>query len=185
MVEQARELLILGILRRGAMSAYALNRAVRAHAPLYRSLKQGNVYHLIAKLERAGLLLGKTTKSERGPKATKSVFRLSASGERRFHSLLERIVMDVQAPDPAIEIGYVLLGQLPREKARALLAARLKEVTAQEKRLGRLFGAGDERGGGGHLALSHTVARLRGEQDFLRESIALFNNQKWQAGWGL
>ncbi len=184
MIEQARELPILGILRRSAMSAYALNRAVRAHAPLYRPLKQGNVYHLIAKLERAGLLLAKAAKSERGPNPTKSVFRLSASGERRFHALLQRIVTDVQAPDPAIEIGYVLLGQLTREKARALLAARLKEVNDQEKRLGRLFGD-DERSAGGYLALSHTIARLRGEQEFLRESIALFNSKKWQAGWGL
>ncbi len=185
MLEEARELLILGILRRAPMSAYALNRTVRAHAPLYRTLKQGNVYHLVVKLERRGLLLAKTTGSERGPKPTKSVFRLSAAGERRFHALLAKIVADVQAADPAIEIAYVLLAQLPRAKARAMIAARLQAIGDQEKRLSRLFGAGSDRSGGGHLALAHTAARLRSEQHFLRESLALFDSKKWHPDWEL
>jgi len=183
MLEEARELLILGILRRAPMSPYALNRTVRAHTPLYRTLKQGNVYHLVAKLGRRGLLLSKTSQSERGPKPFKSVFRLSAAGERRFHELLDRIVTDVQSPDPAVESALVLLAQLPREQARRMIGERLQAVRDQEKRLSRLFGSDSGRSGGGHLALAHTAARLRGEQQFLRESLALFDNRRWHPDW--
>jgi len=41
--DPGRELLILGIRRRGPLSAYSLNAAVRGHAPLYRPLKHGNI----------------------------------------------------------------------------------------------------------------------------------------------
>ncbi len=165
------------------MSAYALNRAVRAHAPLYRPLKQGNVYHSIAKLESQALFIVKAAKSERGPQDSKSVYCLSAAGEKRFHGLLLCILSDVQAPDPAIEIAYVLLAQLPRERARALLADRLKAVTDQEKRLGRLFGEAEDRNGGGHLALLHTSSGLQDEQRFLREAMKLLQNKRWHPEW--
>ncbi len=165
------------------MSAYALNCSVRAHAPLYRELKQGNVYNTIAKLNRDGMLLAKITRSDRGPAPTKAVFRLSVAGERRFQTLLRAIVLDVQAPDPAIEIAYVLLGQLLRNEALALLQHRLKAVVDQESRLGRLFGGTDERSGTGYLALSHTVAHLRGEAQYLRDSVKLLQNKAWSPEW--
>jgi DNA-binding PadR family transcriptional regulator len=100
--DPGRELLILGMLRRKPMSAYSLNQVVRDHAPLYRPFKHGNVYHLVAQLAERGLLLGKTVKSRRGPQESKPVFRLSASGERNFHALLEQIVADVQSTEPTL-----------------------------------------------------------------------------------
>jgi len=181
--DAGRELLILGLLRRAPMSAYSLNRAVRGHAPLYRPFKHGNVYHAVLRLAGKGLLLGKTAQANRGPQNTKTVFRLSASGERRFHALLEQIITDTQAPDPALEIAYVLLGQLPRNDALKLLAQRAKHVLEQERRLSRIVGDVEKRSGSGYLAMSHTVQRLRSEERFLRDSIALLENPKWNAQW--
>lgn len=182
-VDAGRELLILGLLRRAPMSAYALDRAVHGHAPLYRQLKRGNVYHAVARLAAKGLLLGKATKSRRGPQATKTVFRLSTAGERRFHALLKHIIADTQSPDPALEIAYVLLGQLPRNQALELLAQRSREVGEQERRLSRIVGDVEKRSGSGYLAMSHNLARLRGERRFLRDSIGLLENPKWNPQW--
>lgn len=181
--DAGRELLILGLLRRKGMSPYALNRAVREHAPLYRPMKTGNVYNTIARMARDGLLLGRQAGAQRGPRDEKTIYRLSAAGERRFGSLLRDVIGDVQIPDPTIEIAYVLLGQLPRGEAIRMLALRLERVTEQERRLTRLTGDIEARSGAGYLGLSHTVARLRGERRFLRDALALLENKKWNPEW--
>jgi DNA-binding PadR family transcriptional regulator len=89
----ARELLMLGILRRAPLSAYDVDRAVRGHAPLYRGLKRGNVYHALTRLAEARLLTQRTAKATRGPLATKTIYRLSAPGERHFHALLRTVLI--------------------------------------------------------------------------------------------
>lgn len=178
-----RELLLLGILRRSPLSAYSLDRVVREHAPLYRPFKYGNVYHSVAQLAGKGFLLTRTAKTQRGPQNTKTVFRLSASGERRFQALLKQIILDVQSPDPNLEVAYVLLGQLPRNEAADLLRERFTQVSEQERRLARLVGDIEKRSGGGYLGLSHTAHRLRSETAFLRKSIALLENPKWNPDW--
>lgn len=181
--DPGRELLLLGILRRGPQSAYSLDRVVRDHAPLYRPFKYGNVYHAVSRMADKGLLLSKSANTRRGPQETKTVFRLSAAGERRFHALLEEIILDVQAADPSLEVAYVLLGQLPRNEALNLLQKRSAQVALQERRLSRLVGDIEKRSGAGYLGLSHTAHRLRGEQTFLRKSIALLENPKWNPDW--
>lgn len=178
--DPGRELLILGILRRGPLSAYSLNAAVRGHAPLYRPLKHGNIYHLLGQLADRGILLRKNAKAQRGPQETKIIYRLSAAGERRFNELLLQILLDIQAPDPTLEIAYVLLGQLPRSKAIELLEQRSQQIVEQER---RIAGDVEERSGGGYLGISHNVDRLRSERSFLKDSIARLANVKWKPEW--
>jgi DNA-binding PadR family transcriptional regulator len=181
--DEGRDLLILGILRRSPMSAYALNRVVRAHVPLYRPFKYGNVYHALERLASRGYLLGKDVKAKRGPRDSKTVFRLSALGERHFHRLLTGLIADVQTDDPTLEIAYVLLGQLPRHEALALLLERAKSVAEQERRLVRIVGDVDGREGAGYIAMSHTRERLVSERRFLAASAALLKDPKWNPDW--
>ena len=131
--DDGRDLLILGILRRSPMSAYALNRVVRAHVPLYRPFKYGNVYHALERLAARGYLLGRDVEAKRGPRDTKTVYRLSAAGERHFHRLLTAVIADVQTADPTLEIAYVLLGQAS--------AQRGSRVAARTRQAGRRTGA--------------------------------------------
>lgn len=181
--EPGRELLILGLLRRSPMSAYTLDRAVRGHAPLFRAFKYGNVYHAVALLAQEGLLLQRPARSKRGPGGTKVEYRLSAAGERRFQALLEQVLCDVQAPDPDLEIAYVLLGQLPRSEASTLLDKRARQVGDQQQRLSRLFGDPSQRTGSAYLSMAHSLSRLRGEKQFLRDALALLKNPKWNPDW--
>jgi len=178
-----RELLVLGMLRRSPMSAYDVDRAVREHVVLYRPLKHGGVYHLLRRLAERGILLRKEVKAQRGPAETKSFFRLSAAGERHFHTILKRTILDIQTPDPALEIAYVLLGQLSRRAALEILEERAREVAAQERRLLRLYGKLEGRTGAGYIAVSHTVNRLRDERGFLLKSIELMGNPTWSPQW--
>jgi len=182
-VEPQRELFVLGLLRRGAASAYSIDKAMREHSPLYRSFKRGNLYSFIERLATAGLLERREARSRRGPRETKTLYRLTADGEARFGELLRSVILDVQAGDPALETALVLLGQLRRDTATKLLAERAGLVAAHERRLSRLLGDMRERAGSAYLSASHTLHRLRGERRYLSDTIALLQNPKWEPQW--
>lgn len=181
--DEERELFVLGLLRRRPLSAYAISRAVRDHVPLYRRFKRGNPYHVVEKLARAGLLEPEDAAAKRGPRETKAVYRLTGAGEERFRTLLRQVLLDAQAADPALETALVLLGQLARGEALELLEERSAEVARQERRLARLLGDVKRRGGAAYIGQSHTVHRLRGERTFLKETLALLRDPKWQPDW--
>jgi DNA-binding PadR family transcriptional regulator len=182
-IEAGRELLILGILRRTPMSAYDLSRAVKMHGSLYRNLGRGNVYVQLSHLAQGGAISERRAGAARGPRDTKAMYALTAAGRRRFDALMREVMSDVQISDATLEVACVLLGQLTRETAREHLAARLEAIVAQERRLERLFGKREERSAAGELALTHAIARLRGEIAWLRESIALLRGAKWRTEW--
>jgi DNA-binding PadR family transcriptional regulator len=183
--DEERELFVLGLLRRQPFSAYSISQAMRGHVPLYRGFKRGNLYNFVEKLATAGLLEHEDAAARRGPRGTKTVYRLSAAGEVRFRELLRQVLMDEQAADPALETALVLLGQLARDEAVGLLMERAEEVVKHERRLSRLLGDVKKRGGAAYIGQSHTVHRLRSERRFLAETIALLQDPKWQPDWVL
>lgn len=183
-IDTDRELLILGFLGREPMSAYDVNRVVKMHAPVYKTFARGNLYAQLRQLQERGLLSSRAVSAARGPRDTKTVYRLTAAGRKRFDELLAAVFADVQAPDAELEVACVLLGRLSRTRAQALLQLRLEVVAAQEKRLERLHGSFEERSAAGQLSMMHTIVRLRAEATWLLESLALLRNQKWQPQWG-
>ena len=178
-----RELLVLGILRRQPLSAYAVDKAVRDHSPLYRLMNRGNVYHLIGRLVKSGYLHKRSAPAKRGPSATKAVYALSNAGEKRFTELLERLMLDAQSPESSLEIALVLLGQLARSRGLALLRERDRELARQERRVRRLFGDLDARSAPGFLAGSHALQTLQSERAFLREALRRTQNRRWHPEW--
>ena len=183
MADLSRELLILGMLRRAPLSAYDVELAVRAHAPLFRPLKRGNIYYTLDQLAARKLLARRNVPAQRGPQATKAIYRMAALGERRFHELLRSTILDVQSPDAALEIAYVLLGQMPRDESLELVEARHEAIAAYERRMRRLYGDVVKRGGAAYLSANRAFGRVRAEQRFLAESIALLRDAKWSPSW--
>ncbi len=179
----ARELIVLGLLRRAAMSAYAVDRALRSHAPLYRPFRAGNTYHFIDRLAHEGLLRARSAAAKRGPRATKPVFRLSPRGDARFRTLLAETLADVQTGDAALETAMVLLGQLPRAEAIVLLERRLKAIAEHEARLRRLWGDLRGRRGAAALASSHHTSRLKAERRFAEDAVRRLTNPRWSPEW--
>lgn len=181
-----RELFVLGLLRRRPASAYALDKAMREHSPLYRSFKRGNLYSLVERLASGGLLeRHDDAASKRGPNRSKVVYRLSAAGEERFLQLLRAVMLDVQAEHAALETALVLLGQLNRQRATELLTLRAQSVADHERRLTRLRGDLRERSGAAYLSASYALARLRGERRYLSDAVAMLQDAKWQPDWVL
>jgi len=179
-----RELFVLGVLRRRPLSAYAIDKIVREHIPLYRRFKRGNLYQFIEGLAAKGYLLQRTTAARRGPRESKTVYRLAAAGEARFRELLQRVIADVQATDAALETAFVLLGQVRRDEALELLLERSREIEGQERRLKRLFGEA-RREGAGYFAAAHAYDRVRSERRFLTDAVARLRDPKWEPAWVL
>ncbi len=182
-IDSGRELLVLGIVRRQPLSAYAIDRAVRNHTALYRGLGQGNVYDFVGRLADAGYLGRRSAKAKRGPAPSKVVYHLTTKGEEHFQDVLNAVIKDTEASASALEIALVLLGQLSRAEAIRMLVRRSKELTAHEQRLKRLFGESPSRSGPAKLANAHAVARLEGEERFVREILRLVENRRWHAEW--
>jgi DNA-binding PadR family transcriptional regulator len=149
------------------MSAYAVERAVRMHGHLYGAFSRGNIYEHLLQLERKHILGSQRQAATRGPNATKTVYALTATGRKRFDTLLAATVTDPQADDAAFEVACVLLKHLSASAARALLSKRLTALLAHEKRLDRLFGNPASQGGAA-LALTHARQRVRSEITWTR-----------------
>ena len=178
-----RELLVLGILRGQPLSAYSVDKTVRLHSPLYRLLNRGNLYHFVHALADRGFLQSKIASAKRGPSASKTVFALSASGEKRFQELLERVMLDAQSQESTLEIAIVLLGALPRARGVALLRERDRELARQQRRVRRLFGDLEARSAPGFLAGTHALHALQSERTFLREALRRLQNRRWHPEW--
>jgi DNA-binding PadR family transcriptional regulator len=178
-----RELFILGLLRRQPLSAYAIDKIIRDHLPLYRRFNRGNLYQFVERLHQAGLLLRRATAARRGPRESKFVYRLSAGGDARFREVLARVITDVQSSDAALETAFVLLGQLRRDEALSLMRERMREIEGHERRLKRLFGEARERGGAGYFAAAHAYHRAGSERRFLQDAMRRLADQKWEPQW--
>ena len=181
--DASRELLVLGVLRRAPLSPYAVDRFVRHHAPLYRAFRKGNVYHLVAALERAGLLARSSAAARRGPRLTKSLFTLTPLGEGRFRQLLHRTLLDPHATFAATETALVLLGQLPREDALGILSERHARLLEEERHAKRLLGDACKRRGSGFLSAAHTASRFSAERAFTRDAIRRLRSPSWERAW--
>lgn len=182
-LDAGRELLILGILRRGPLSAYDMTRAVKMHGPLYRSLARGNIYEQLAQLEKRGMVITDTEAATRGPRKTKTVYQLAASGRRRFDTVMAAVFNDPQVPDGTFEVACVLLGQFSRDRARVYLTQRLAALTAHEKRLVRLYGKPEERSGAALLAMTHATSKVQADIAWTKTALANLRNAKWKPDW--
>jgi DNA-binding PadR family transcriptional regulator len=177
-----RELFVLGVLRRQSLSAYAVEKIIREHVPLYRRFRSGNLYQFVERLCEDGYLLRRSAAARRGPRDSKFVYRLSSAGEVRFRELLRRVITDVQSNDTALETAFVLLGQLRRDEALALMLERMREIEGQERRLKRLFGEARGRGAG-YFASAHAYHRMRSEHRFLQDAVRRLRDRAWEPRW--
>lgn len=165
------------------MSAYLVDKAVRGHSHLYRTLRSGNIYNDIEQRRKARLLLSRSEATRRGARASKEVFRLATAGEKRFQTLLAAIIADAQCSDVDLEIACVLLGQLSRGAARRLLLKRQDAIDAHERLLKRLFGDIETRTGAAYLANAHALYRLRSERAWLHDALKKLARPAWQPEW--
>ena len=123
-----KRLMILGFLLQQPLTGYEVHRLVVTHGDLYSDLKKANVYYLLERLEREGLVSVKAEKGARGPRGERLVYSLTRAGRAELVSLLRAELERYEPPHSGIEVAMVLLDQLPRADVRQLLERRLEKV---------------------------------------------------------
>lgn len=114
---------VLGMIRQGAQSGYAIKRAVEVSIRFFWTISQAQIYPSLARLERADLVRGK---SELNGRRRRRTFALTRSGEAALREWLRR---EEPIPFELRDIGLVKLffaDALDQSEARPLLTSMLR-----------------------------------------------------------
>jgi DNA-binding PadR family transcriptional regulator len=176
-----KALLLLGLLRRGPMTGYDLNRIVRSHGPLYADLKKGNIYHLLDRLARQGHLTITVEHGARGPRGERLVYELTPSGRQALLRLVRQAITRFEPADTGLAGAVVFLSELDQEEAARVLRRRrdvIRERRAFAAELGVL------RQPLSRLAGAHQLARIDAELAWVTEAIACVEAGRWRGEHG-
>jgi DNA-binding PadR family transcriptional regulator len=129
------DFVVLGMIRQGARSGYAIKRAVELSIRFFWTISQAQIYPSLARLERAGLVIGKSEPLGRRRRRT---FALTPAGE---DLLREWLRLDEPIPFELRDMGLLKLffaGALGRDEARELVFAMRDRSVRQVKTLGAI-----------------------------------------------
>lgn len=157
-----KRLLLLGSLRERPLTGYEVTQLLAAHGDLYSDLKKGNVYYLLDRMAREGLVAVKAESGARGPRRERLIYSLTATGKRELLALLRQEIESYQPLHGGVEVAAVLMDQLPKSEAQTLLRRRLAAVKDSRQNLLRMLGrAGKAPGSAGDHMLLLADAELR------------------------
>ena len=167
-----KRLLLLGFLRERPLTGYEMNRLVAAHGDLFSDLKKGNVYYLLERLAKEGLVSVKSEAGARGPRGERLVYSLTAAGRKEIIALLRSELATYSPVHSGIEVAVMLLDELPKAEARELLQARLDHVDETATRFRLALGrSGRTAGSGG----DHMLLMVDAERRWLERAISRMN----------
>lgn len=169
---------LLGLLRRGPMTGYDLNRIVRSHGPLYADLKKGNIYHLLDRLARQGHLTITVERGARGPRGERLVYEMTPSGREVLLGLVRQAITTFEPADTGLAGAVVFLTELDQEEAAHVLRRRREVV--RERRAFAAEQLAVLRQPLSRLAGNHQLALIDAELAWVTEAIACVE----AGGWG-
>jgi DNA-binding PadR family transcriptional regulator len=177
-----KQLMVLGLLQRGPMHGYDLHRVVRAHGELYTDLKQSNVYYLLDRLARDGLVEVHAEGRTRGRRGERLVYALTDAGRTRFGELLRTILGTFEPAHTGLDVAIVFLGRLPRDEAVALLEARRRLVAERRDRVAAELAPVAGRGMAGELAAEHLLSLIDAELAWVERALTRVHEAETGAG---
>ncbi len=161
-----RELLLLGLLRHGALHGYRLNEFINRDLAYCTDLKKPTAYHLLAKMAGRGWIT-EGDEEQDGNRPPRRVYEITPEGEAVFQTLLRENLAAHTPTRFTGDIGVAFMDALAPADQRGLLAQRraglMSELTVLE--------ATPDGAHQGSLALiiAHQIHHLRAELDWLDE----------------
>ena len=176
-----RELLLLGLLMRQEMHGYELNHFLEHRLDSLFALNRSTAYFLLDRLAQRGLVEAELEREGRRPE--RRVYRLTSDGKSTFQSALREHLADYKPGRYPDEVGLLFLAMLPVQEQRSLLQEKLKAVRERQ-------GWADERriaheGSPARWMLSHRVAHLQAEEQWLQRTLAELDSASSVAQEGL
>jgi DNA-binding PadR family transcriptional regulator len=157
-----KRLLILGLLLGGPLTGYDLHRVIAAHGEIYRDLKKPNLYYLLDRMAQEGLVEMNAETGARGPRGERLVYSITKAGRARILDLLRGVLSSYEPIHSGVDVAIVLLDQLPKREAAALLEQRLDQVISRRHQISlELSQGGREPGSAGDHLLTLVGAEAR------------------------
>lgn len=170
-----KELHILGLLLARPRTGYELHRIVVAHGEVFTDLKKGNVYYLLERLAKSGMLTMTAEGGARGPRRERLVYAITEQGRQRFQQLLREVIRTYDAPHSGIEVAMIFLPHLDLTEAIHLLEERRAAVLA---RRALVDGNDENHGDAAHnrqlhqqLEHDHLVSMMEAELAWIERSL--------------
>lgn len=167
-----RELLLLGLLRQGAMHGYQLHDFIERNLAFCTDLKKPTAYVLLDKMQAKGWIV--VQEAREGNRPYKRVYSLTPAGEEAFQRLLRENLGDFVAAKTGSDIGLAFVDALSKAEALRLLDRRRAALAEQLAE----FEAVPEHQGSYQLLIDHQLHYLRSELQWLDEVIARIRSRR-------
>jgi DNA-binding PadR family transcriptional regulator len=146
-----KRLLILGLMRNGPLSGYDVLRIVTAHGELYRDLRKANVYYLLERMAKEGLVTLRSEPGARGPRGERLLYSITAAGRSSFDQLLREVLRGYEPTHTGLEVAMVLADSLSATEATGLLTQRREAVRSYRAMVSDQLGEPEPGSAGDHL----------------------------------
>jgi DNA-binding PadR family transcriptional regulator len=133
-----KNLLLLGLLLRGAKSGYEIDRILRERGALYASLKKANIYYLLDVLAKHGFLAVQAEPGARGPRGERLIYSLTDRGRERFDELLRDVLRTPEPTYTSVGAAVTFLDRLAPGEALALLEERQRSIAERRAEVATL-----------------------------------------------
>lgn len=131
-----RELLLLGLLRRGDMHGYQLYEFIETTMSTCTDLKKSAAYYLLDQMAARGWLRvsGEGAKGKRPPRRT---YAITAAGEAAYQRLLRENLAQAHLSTFPGNLGLAFLDDIAPSEALTLLRQRQAELQAHSEALAK------------------------------------------------
>lgn len=174
-----KELMLLGLLRRGPMYGYELHRIVQAHGEIYSDMKKANVYYLLDRLAGSGCLTVQAEPGTRGARGERLVYTITEVGRERFGELLREVLRSYEPEHNGVAVAVNYLSHLTTDEALDLLGERQRVVAERRAQVAAELGDPAAHGPLRQLAADHLLSKIDAELDWIARSLAYLH----EAGW--
>lgn len=179
MAQTSTRLLVLGAVREnGPVHGYDLRRGILSWgADEWANVTPGSIYNALKALVRDGLLEVVGT-DRQGARPERTIYQLTAEGEKEFQQLLRENLWRSRLPNHPLHVGLAFFPLFPRDELATAVRHRVDELQAQvaycHSELRDILGSHGDPSRGGvpyHVAesLRLTAALLEGEAAWARD----------------
>ncbi len=117
-----RELLLLGVLRRGNLHGYGINEFIQRDMAFCTDLKKPTAYHLLQKMADAGWI--EEQEVQEGNRPPRRIYHVTPDGEAAFQRLLRENLRAHFTTYFDGDMGLAFIDALPADEALSLLHER-------------------------------------------------------------
>ncbi|MGA2976445.1 MAG: PadR family transcriptional regulator [Spirochaetia bacterium] len=129
-------LVILGILREKPLHGYEIKRIIEQRMGDWTSIAFGSIYFALAKLAEEGMIRKVETRQE-GNRPSRSVFEITAAGEKAFLRLLREAWLEIEHQYFSIDLGIAFMNALPKPEIKKRLARRIAQLETIQEHIAR------------------------------------------------